>query len=364
MLDSLAHHPDPYPIYAELREKGVHQVEDGRWVVARAADVTAVLASADVAVGFVPSSDDPGGALQARMARFSDGEDHDRRRAVAVARLARIAPDRLRDTARRLARERVTREHGSVEVMTRLARHVPVAVLAEELGADPDAAVAATRQLALAIAPPVGVPRDDAAGPAATLVELLEGRRDTPLTEAAVNVAALFFQTVDATAGLVGNSVVAASRFGFRLAAASAGNAVVPASRFGSGLAEDVAGLVAETNRFDPPVQLTSRVATRQLAVGGAAIAAGQRIVILLAAANRDPDRFDRPDEFDTSRQHAALTFGAGSRPCPGAAHALALAAGVIDALTGPGATLSESRIVYERRPNLRIPSRLLMRFA
>lgn len=358
VIDDLAHHPDPYPAYARLRRQGTHQIADGRWVVSGSADVAAVLAG-DVAVGYRPSPDVPGSRLQARMARFSDGEDHDRRREVAVAQLASLDPAALRARARELARERL---YGSVsvEVMSRLARHVPVATLAESLGADRkaedvDAAVAETRKLALAIAPPVGGVRGDPTEHLARLAHIIglhpPGGRPP---DTAVNVVGLLFQAVDAAAGLIGNGVVAAHRFGLGLR---------PHSEAATCASTDIgSNLVEETSRFDPPVQLTTRVATERLDVGGAAIPKGARIVVLLAAASRDPAFVERPDDFDLTRPYRSLTFGAGPRSCPGAEHARALAAGVIDALRAAHAVLSEPVIGYERRPNLRIPSRLGVR--
>jgi cytochrome P450 len=309
--------------------------------VARAADVGAMLTSPDATIGFAAPADTANVAVQSMMARFSDGADHDRRRAIAVAHLSRISPARIRETARQLARERLDAAAGrEIEVMSDLARPVPVAALARELGAaDSEAVVAATRQLCLALAPPAGQSTGDAHGAAASLVELVTP--GSSLSEAAINTVALLFQTMDATAGLVGNATLAASRFG-----------PAPTDE-----------LIAETNRFDPSVQFTSRVAARDVEVGGATVPAGQRMLLLLAAANRDPDLFDRPDEFDASRPPAALTFGTGARPCPGARHALELAGGILDAIAETGAALNPTAVDYEPRSNLRIPACLTLRF-
>ncbi|MEU6993274.1 cytochrome P450 [Streptomyces sp. NPDC046465] len=78
---------------------------------------------------------------------------------------------------------------------------------------------------------------------------------------------------------------------------------------------------VEELLRFDGPVELaTWRFATEDLSVGGQDIATGDPVLVVLAAADRDPARFDRPDTLDLSRsdnQH--LGYGHGIHYCLGA---------------------------------------------
>lgn len=60
----------------------------------------------------------------------------------------------------------------------------------------------------------------------------------------------------------------------------------------------------------------------------------GAEVTIGLVAVNRDPDVFPGPERFDPHHAHSPhLTFGHGVRPCPGPAHAPALAAGVLEGL-------------------------------
>ena len=332
MLDELASRPDPYPTYAALRARGAHVHDDGRWVVARAVDVEAVLASPASLVGFVPADDDPGAAVKSRMARFSDGADHDRRRSLAIARLADLAPSQLQAAAYAATAERLAAARGpTVEVMGLVAREVPIAVLAAALGADPQLAPTATRALALAMAPPVGSPAGDIAAAAAELVRLVGGPTADVHDEASVNTAALLLQAVDATAGLIGNSILARSRYR-------------PAVR------DD---LVAGTNRFDPPVQLTTRVAAGPVELADVTIPAGATVVVLLAAANHDPECRE------------PFGFGAEPRRCPGSSAATTLAAGVVDAVVERCAPeLVDPEIVYEPRANLRIPVRVRLHLA
>lgn len=78
--------------------------------------------------------------------------------------------------------------------------------------------------------------------------------------------------------------------------------------------------LVEEMLRHDSPLHLFERTATQDLEVQGVQIAEGQKIAALLGAANRDPELFDRPDEFDPTREaNPHLAFGAGIHFCIGA---------------------------------------------
>jgi P450-derived glycosyltransferase activator len=77
---------------------------------------------------------------------------------------------------------------------------------------------------------------------------------------------------------------------------------------------------IEETLRFDPPVQLTDRVALEPAEVEGQAVAKGQRLVTLIAGANRDPEVYTDPGTFDIHREAAAehLAFSSGIHYCLG----------------------------------------------
>ena len=82
-----------------------------------------------------------------------------------------------------------------------------------------------------------------------------------------------------------------------------------------------IGSCVEELLRFDGPVHLTGRTATVDLDVNGVTIPKGQAAVTLLAAANRDPARFDDPDALDIARPDTRhLTFSHGIHYCLGAA--------------------------------------------
>jgi cytochrome P450 len=81
-----------------------------------------------------------------------------------------------------------------------------------------------------------------------------------------------------------------------------------------------IQGFVDEVIRFTPPVHGLFRYAKRDCEVDGVRIPAGSVLWLLYAAANRDPERFADPGDFDPRRRSArqALSFGHGIHFCPG----------------------------------------------
>ena len=130
--------------------------------------------------------------LRATVSRFANGETHARRRALVEELLAAIDPADLREAARERTLDRAVRDEVDVRA------YVPVAVLADALGArDVEAAVAATRVVAAAYHPHTSHSGADAA--LAQLLDLLGGGEPEVL---AARVAILV-QACEATAGLV-----------------------------------------------------------------------------------------------------------------------------------------------------------------
>ncbi len=74
-----------------------------------------------------------------------------------------------------------------------------------------------------------------------------------------------------------------------------------------------------ELLRYTSPVIYMRRTATHATRIGDTAIKAGDKVVMYFGAANRDPDKFDRPDELDLSRDpNEHIAFGGGPHVCLG----------------------------------------------
>ena len=89
-----------------------------------------------------------------------------------------------------------------------------------------------------------------------------------------------------------------------------------------------------EVLRFEAPVQTFFRTTTKAVDVGGVHLSEGEKVLLFLAAANRDPRRWERPDEFDIKRRATGhMTFGTGIHGCIGQAVARLEAEAVFGAL-------------------------------
>lgn len=111
----------------------------------------------------------------------------------------------------------------------------------------------------------------------------------------------------ETTVNLIGNAILAMLRNPIQWTSLAADSGRAPV-------------IVEETLRYDPPVQLVGRVAADDMAIGGIEVPAGDAMMLLLAAAQRDPAEFDRPDTFDPDRETLRhLGFGRGAHYCLGA---------------------------------------------
>jgi 4-methoxybenzoate monooxygenase (O-demethylating) len=80
---------------------------------------------------------------------------------------------------------------------------------------------------------------------------------------------------------------------------------------------------IEETLRYASPVQTFFRTTTREVEVAGVRIGAGEKVLLFLAAANRDPRRWPDPERFDITRRATGhVAFGYGIHACVGAAFA------------------------------------------
>jgi hypothetical protein len=160
----------------------------------------------------------------------------------------------------------------------------------------------------------------------------------------------------ETTVGLISNAVLALLRNQDQLAALRADP-------------ELAAGAVEETLRYDAPVQFTGRVARGGMQIGPVSAPDGAVLMLLLAAAGRDPAVFADPDRFDIRRTAAGgpghLAFAAGPHFCLGAPLARLEATIAVQAFVTrvDGPELDEAGLSYKPNVNLRGPERLPVRF-
>jgi cytochrome P450 len=120
-----------------------------------------------------------------------------------------------------------------------------------------------------------------------------------------------------------------------------------------------------ELLRYEGPVQIAARVAARDRELRGLELRAGDPVVLLLGAANRDPDVFPEPDRLDLTRSpNPHLAFSHGAHFCLGAALARAEMEVVLPRLFNcfPGLRLAEDTVEWQPTLDFRGPERLLVR--
>ncbi|HEV2347102.1 MAG TPA: cytochrome P450, partial [Actinocrinis sp.] len=138
-----------------------------------------------------------------------------------------------------------------------------------------------------------------------------DGNEDEASAEAAdeliANLIVFFNAGFRTTANLIGNGLLLLLAHSEAAEALRADPSLAPA-------------YVEEIVRVEPPVHFAVRYAAEDTEVAGVPVPAGRTVLVLTAAANRDPERFPDPDRFDPTRgddQHYA--FSAGPHYCLGA---------------------------------------------
>jgi cytochrome P450 len=279
--------------------------------------------------------------LRASVSRFANGAEHRGRRALVEAELGRLDPGALRAAGHELALDQLARcgrPGDRADVMSLLARRVPVAVLAAQLGlADPLRAAAAVTAVAACYFPGSGAGREQRADAETAWLVAALSPASPDVTVARI---AIMVQACDATAGLIGTALY--------LLRDRPGGAAPAGEKWRT------EALLAETLRRRPPASKFRRVATAPAELGGQHVAAGDRVVCDVDAAGRDP----QAAPHGSGRAAAGLAFGAGLRPCPGPHQALALAAAVIDAVRERCVLQPGTPVTYEAAPT-RVPERL-----
>jgi cytochrome P450 len=377
-----ANRPDPYPLYARLRETPVAPLADGYFAVSNYADVAALLhdprMSKDQRKTDLPLT--AAQRLEPRPFLFLDPPEHDRLRRLVMHQFTPARVDALHDRIVALVDGLLDahRDQSRIDVVDDLAYPLPVTVICELLGVpredesrfhvwadtlahsvDPDpgqktdqAAIFAGLELRdymqKLVAERHAHPRDDLlSGLAAG--EDPAGRMDD--ANLVVTMILLLIAGHETTVNLIANGALTLLRNPAEL------------ERLRD-QPERAIRVVEEVLRFEPPVQFISRFALADIEIGGVTIPRGSGIRLMLAAANRDPARFANPDRFDSDRpDNEHLGFSGGIHYCVGAP--LARIEGQV-ALAALARRLVNPRLVEDPppyRPNavLRGPSHLLV---
>jgi hypothetical protein len=382
---------NPYPVLAAIRAATPFAAVDGKLIVlGRHADCSRILRDSRVSSERGRSAlAPPGGPRREGMSFLSmDAPDHTRlRRLVAKAFTPRViagfAP-RIREVTHELLSAAAARDPHELEIVSQLAYPLPVQIICELLGVpagDHQRFAGWSARLAHSLQPRfIEQDEEGFADAAAARIEfaeyfreLITQRRAEPgddlLTEliraedegSRLSEAELLSTSIlllvaghETTVGLISNAVLALLRHPDQLAAL----------RADPGLAD---GTVEETLRYDPPVQLTARIARSPIRIGEVEAQDGGVILLMLAATGRDPDVFPEPDRFDITRAAGGhLAFAAGPHFCLGAPLArleasIALTA-FADRVTAP--ELAGGGLTYKPNFNLRGPERLVVRTA
>ncbi|CAA0101573.1 Cytochrome P450 107B1 [Mycolicibacterium vanbaalenii] len=367
-----AHRADPYPHYRRIREQGPLLLPQNNLAVfssfadcdevlrhpASASDrMKSTVAQRMVADGAAPRPFGPPGFL------FLDPPDHTRlRRLVSKAFVPKVVKA-LEPEITGLVDSLLDGASDLFDAITGLAYPLPVAVICRLLGvplADESEFSAASALLAQSLDPFVTVTGEADGGFEERmqaglwlrdyLRDLIGQRRRDPgddlmsgliqveesgdqLTEEEIVATCnlLLIAGHETTVNLIANAILALLRDPAQWEA----------------LADDpsrVGAVIEETLRYDPPVQLIGRIAAEDMVIGELAIPKGDNMLLLLAAAHRDPSNGERPDRFDPDRPTIRhLGFGKGPHFCLGAPLARLEATVALSALTGrfPNAALA-----------------------
>ncbi len=149
---------------------------------------------------------------------------------------------------------------------------------------------------------------------------------------------------LETTTNLIGNGVLTLLRNPGELKRLQADPTLVPAA-------------VEEMLRYESPSQHTGRLAPQDVDLGGKTIRKGQAVMAVMAAANRDPERFPEPDRFDIARtDNRHLAFGYAAHFCFGAALARVEGTEVFQALLRrlPELELQPGNLVWRNNLGLR----------
>jgi cytochrome P450 len=343
---------DPYPVYRRMREEEpTHRSPLGFHVFTRYDDCLTVLRHPQMssdgrnAAGFAEFLEQQPAAR--KMAKAMEGKrpfllldppDHTRLRGLVSKAFTPRTVEGLRPRIQQVVDELLdaVEPKGAMEVVEDLAYPLPVVIICEMLGvpaSDHERFKGWSRDLARGLDPDFVQPaealerrfetvlafheyfrdliarrRSDPGADVLTALVHAEEQGDT-LTEDEVlgTCTLLLVAGHETTVNLIGNGVLALLRHRDQLAKLRADPTLIKSA-------------VEEILRYDPPVQFDARVATTDIEVGGVTVAQGEQPLLILAAANRDPQQFDAPDTLDITRvDNRHLSFGHGAHFCLGA---------------------------------------------
>jgi cytochrome P450 len=375
---------DPYPAYAELRERGrvTYYEPTDQWLVPRHADVSALLRDRrlgrtyqhrftheDFGRTAPPPEHEPFHTLNDHGMLDLEPPDHTRiRRLVSKAFTPRTV-EQLKPYVSRLAGELVDAlvAKGGGDLLTDVAEPLPVAVIAEMLGI-PESDRAPLRPWSADICGMYELsPSEETAAKAvrasdefsAYLRELIAARRKNPgddlisgmiaahdeddvrLTEQELISTAVLLLNAghEATVNSTVNGWWALFRNPDQLAALRADHSLIPSA-------------VEELMRYDTPLQLFERWVLDEIEIDGTTIPRGAEIAMLFGSANHDPAVFTDPERLDITRaDNPHISFSAGIHYCIGAPLARIELAASMGALLAKAPTLSLAA-EPERKPN------------
>jgi cytochrome P450 len=116
---------------------------------------------------------------------------------------------------------------------------------------------------------------------------------------------------------------------------------------------------IEEALRIDSPAQMVIRRATQDVAIGGRTIRSGELVMVYLASANRDPEKWAEPANFEFARERRRhVAFGHGVHTCIGAPLARMEAKAAMNALVDRFESIARGS-----QPGRRLPSGLLFGF-
>jgi len=338
---------DPYPLYHRLRtESPVHWDPFlHAWVVTRYADVVTVLHRFSAARTPTPEqlaaigleSLTPIAAVMVRQMLFLDAPAHTRIRGLASQAFTPRRVERLRQHIQEITDSLLDGvvERGRLEVMEDVAAPLPAIVTAEMLGVptadhprlkawsadfaemlgnfqhNPDRAAGVLRStedmidyFRAAIREQQAHPRDGLVG--ALLRAEVDGDRFTE-DEVIANCIVTMVGGQETTTNLIGNGVLTLLRHPDQL----------ERLRREPGL---ITSAVEELLRYESPSQHTARLAPEDTVLGDKLIRKRQAVIAVMAAGNRDPERFPDPDRLDLARpDNRHLAFGWAAHFCFGA---------------------------------------------